>query len=96
MFGRRQNSNQARICVLEFSANKVWLELIDWAASDRIVGSRFSRQLIPVTRQPEIHSYCDDWPPVVGRWSSLVMPNLFPFGNHLNQQHEFFFKQYVI
>ena len=25
MFGRRLNSNQARICVLQFSANRVWL-----------------------------------------------------------------------
>ena len=25
MFGRRPNSNQARICVLGFSANRVWL-----------------------------------------------------------------------
>ena len=25
MFGRRPNSNQARICVLWFSANRVWL-----------------------------------------------------------------------
>ena len=25
MFGRRSNSNQARICVLRFSANMVWL-----------------------------------------------------------------------
>ena len=25
VFGRRPNSNQARICVLEFSANRVWL-----------------------------------------------------------------------
>ena len=24
--------------------------------------------LIPDGRQPRIHSYCDDWPPVVGRW----------------------------
>ena len=41
MFGHRPNSNQARICVLGFSANRV---LVDGLTVDgRLVGSIFSR-----------------------------------------------------
>ena len=90
VFGHRPNSNQTRICVLGFSANRVWLVDLDLlTAGGWPVGSRFNCWLIPDRTQLKIHSYCDDWSPVVGRWGQwseggrpvpviyLVMPSKY-------------------
>ena len=68
---------QARICVLGFSAIMMWLvdiqDLVGW--------------LIPDRRQPRIHGYCDDYPPVVVRWSAEEAGGAAGLISHASYHH---------
>ena len=64
MFGRRRNSNQARICVVGFSANRVWLD------------SRFFIFLLFITKRERSQyqrltpfDFELSWPNGLRRWS---------------------------
>ena len=60
MFGLRPNSNQARICVLGFSANRVWLASRFLGSGDRLRRRADRLSTLTGTSEPARHVYLEE------------------------------------